>query len=63
MYVLHGRLQEAPAARGNAYQGGNSQENLVVLRLEWSVTDEELRNYFAHFGQVAYCEVSVLCII
>ena len=52
-------LQEEAPAVENTYQNRN-QEDLIVLGLEWTVTDDELRAYFEQFGQVTHCEVSLL---
>lgn len=30
---------------------------MIILGLEWTVTDQELRSYFEQFGEVAHCEV------
>lgn len=45
----------SPAAFGHTHR---NQEDVIILGLEWSVTDQELRSYFEQFGEVAHCEVS-----
>ena len=35
-----------------------NREDLIVLGLEWSINDAELRRYFEQFGEVAEAEVS-----
>ena len=37
-----------------------NREDLIVLGLEWSINDAELRRYFEQFGEVAEAEVSGL---
>ncbi len=34
-----------------------NQEDLIILGLEWSVDDQELKSYFAQFGELSHCEV------
>lgn len=46
----------SPATFGNSHR---NQEDLIILGVEWTVTDEELRSHFEQFGEVAHCEVSV----
>ena len=33
--------------------------DLIVLGLEWSVTDSELLTYFQQYGKITYAEVSI----
>ena len=34
-----------------------NREDMIILGLQWSVTDAELRRYFEQFGEVAVAEV------
>lgn len=34
--------------------------DLIVLGLEWSVTDDELLTYFEQYGKVTFAEVTIL---
>ena len=36
-----------------------NREDLIILGLEWSVNDAELKRYFEQFGEVAAAEVCV----
>ena len=35
-----------------------NSEDLIILGLEWTVTDDELKKYFEQFGEVSHAEVS-----
>ena len=36
-----------------------NREDLIILGLEWTVNDAELKRYFEQFGEVAAAEVCV----
>ena len=37
-----------------------NREDMIILGLQWSVNDAELRRYFEQFGEVAAAEVCIL---
>ena len=36
-----------------------NREDMIILGLQWSVTDAELKRYFEQFGEVAAAEVQI----
>lgn len=39
------------------FSNRSNQEDVIVLGLEWSVSEQELREYFEEFGSLTLCEV------
>ena len=35
-----------------------NREDMIILGLQWSITDQELRRYFEQYGEVAVAEVN-----